>query len=59
MNKFDCLEIFNKVNAKASYYRIPDEYQLNIRLGIDSNGYQCIRFIGKFEKIKIRSTKNI
>jgi hypothetical protein len=59
MNKFNCLEVFNKVNSKSSYYRVPDEYPLNIRLGLDDNGNQCIRFIGKFQKIKVKNTKNI
>lgn len=59
MNKFNCLEIFNKVSSKSSYYRIPDEYPLNIRLGLDDNGNQCIRFIGKFQRLKVKSTKNI
>lgn len=59
MNKFNCVEIFDKVVSKSSYYRIPDEYPLNIRLGRDGNGNYCIRFIGKFDKRKVKSTKNI
>ncbi len=59
MNKFNCLDIFNKVTSKSSYYRIPDEYSLNIRLGRDDSGNQCIRLIGKFQKKKVKSTKNI
>jgi hypothetical protein len=59
MNKFNCIDIFSKVREKSSYFRIPDTYPLNIRLGLDDNGNQCIRFLGNFEKKKVKSTKNI
>jgi hypothetical protein len=59
MNKFDCREIFNKVNSRSNYYRIPDIFTLNIRLGLDDKGNKCLRFFGHFEKRKVKSTKNI
>lgn len=59
MNNYNAKEKFKSFELSSHYLRVDDQHPLELLIGLNDQGQKTIRFVGNFERVKIRGTKTI